>query len=134
MDLMGMASDFLKGNATEGGSDVMGALSQLIGEGESLNLESLLESMGGASGLGDIAASWLGNGENLPISAEQVSALFGSEKLSSFASSLGVDSDAAIDTITQVLPNLVDSSSPDGSLVSMDSMDDVMNLAKRFFS
>ena len=134
MDLMGMASDFLKGNATEGGSDVMGALSQLIGEGESLNLESLLESMGGASGLGDIAASWLGNGENLPISAEQVSALFGSEKLSSFASSLGVDSDSAIDTITQVLPNLVDSSSPDGSLVSMDSMDDVMNLAKRFFS
>ncbi len=134
MDLMGMASDFLKGNSVEGGSDVMGALSQLIGEGDSLNLESLLESMGGASGLGDIAASWLGSGENLPISAEQVSALFGSEKLSSFASSLGIDSDAAIDTITQVLPNLVDSSSPDGTLVSMDSMDDVMNLAKRFFS
>ncbi len=134
MDLMGMASDFLKGNSVEGGSDVMGALSQLIGEGDSLNLESLLESMGGASGLGDIAASWLGSGENLPISAEQVSALFGSEKLSSFASSLGIDSDAAIDTITQVLPNLVDSSSPEGTLVSMDSMDDVMNLAKRFFS
>ncbi len=134
MDLMGMASDFLKGNSVEGGSDVMSALSQLIGEGDSLNLESLLESMGGASGLGDIAASWLGSGENLPISAEQVSALFGSEKLSSFASSLGIDSDAAIDTITQVLPNLVDSSSPDGTLVSMDSMDDVMNLAKRFFS
>ncbi len=134
MDLMGMASDFLKGNTTEGGADIMGALSQLIGEGESLNLESLLESMGGASGLGDIAASWLGNGENLPISAEQVSALFGSEKLSNFASSLGIDSDSAIETITQVLPNLVDSSSPDGTLVSMDSMDDVMNLAKRFFS
>ncbi len=134
MDLMGMASDFLKGNATEGGADIMGALSQLIGEGDTLNLESLLESMGGASGLGDIAASWLGNGENLPISADQVSALFGSEKLSSFASSLGVDTDSAIEKITQVLPNLVDSSSPDGTLVSMDSIDDVMNLAKRFFS
>ncbi|RUM61859.1 MAG: hypothetical protein DSZ03_07815 [Sulfurimonas sp.] len=134
MDLMGMASDFLKGNSAEGGSDVMGALSQLIGEGDSLNLESLLESMGGASGLGDIAASWLGNGENLPISTEQISALFGSEKLSNFASSLGVDTDSAMETIAQALPNLVDSSSPDGTLVSMDSMEDVMNLAKRFFS
>ncbi len=134
MDLMGMASDFLKGNSGEGSADVMGALSKLIGEGESLNLESLLESMGGASGLGDIAASWLGNGENLPISTEQISALFGSEKLSSFAESLGVDTDSAMETISQVLPNLVDSSSPDGTLVSMDSMDDVMNLAKRFFS
>ncbi len=129
-----MASDLLKGTGSDSGSDVMGALSKLIGDGDSMNLQSLLENMGGASGLGDIAASWLGNGENLPISTEQISALFGSEKLSSFASALGVDGDSALETISNALPNLVDSSSPDGTLVSIDSIDDVMNIAKRFFS
>ncbi len=134
MDLMSMAGDLLKGSASDGGTDVMGALSKLIGDGDSMNLQSLLENMGGASGLGDIAASWLGNGDNLPISTEQISALFGSEKISGFASALGVDGDSALETISKALPNLVDSSSPDGSLVSIDSLDDVMNIAKRFFS
>lgn len=134
MDFMSLAKDLFSNQGSSETNNMMGALSKLIGEGDTLDIASLVKSMAGDSELGNIAASWLGNGENLPISADQVQSLFESEKLSSFASALGIDTDSALQTITQALPKLIDSSSSDGALLSMDSADDIMNIAKKFFS
>ncbi len=135
MDFMSLAKDLLNGQGGEDANNMMGAFSKLIGEGDSMNMGSLISSMtSGDSGLGDIAASWLGNGDNLPISADQVGSLFNSDEIMDFASKLGIDGDSAMSSITEMLPKLIDGASTDGSLVSMDSMEDIMGLAKKFFS
>jgi uncharacterized protein YidB (DUF937 family) len=135
MDFMSLAKDLLNGQGGDDANNLMGAFSKLIGEGDTMDMGSLINSMtSGDSSLGEIASSWLGDGENLPISKEQISSLFGSSEISDFASKLGIDSDSAMQTITEALPNIIDSASSGGSLLSMDNMDDIMGMAKKFFS
>ncbi|MEA2110482.1 MAG: YidB family protein [Campylobacterota bacterium] len=135
MDFMSLAKDLLAGQGGEDANNMMGAFSKLIGEGESMDMDSLIGSMkSGDSALGDIASSWLGNGENLPISKEQVSSLFGSGDIADFASKLGLESDSAVQSISEMLPKLIDGASSDGSLLPMNSMEDIMGLAQKFFS
>jgi uncharacterized protein YidB (DUF937 family) len=135
MDFMSLAKDLLNGQGGDDANNLMGAFSKLIGEGDSMDMGSLIKSMtSGDSSLGDIASSWLGDGENLPISKEQVGSLFGNSDISDFASKLGLDSDSAMQTITEALPKIIDSASSGGSLLSMDNMDDIMGMAKKFFS
>jgi uncharacterized protein YidB (DUF937 family) len=44
------------------------------------------------AGLGDVVSSWIGSGENQPISADQLSGVLGSDVLGKAASQLGLDS------------------------------------------
>jgi uncharacterized protein YidB (DUF937 family) len=84
---------------------------------------SWIESQGGvtsivekfrANGLGEIVSSWLSSGQNLPISAEQITAIFGSPAVQELASKLGIDIGSASALIAEYLPKIVDSVSPDG--------------------
>ena len=63
-------------------------------------------------GLGDIASSWVGKGENLPISGEQLQGVLGSDVVSSMAAKFGVSQDQ----IAQFLPQLVDKLTPNGEV------------------
>ncbi|AFJ46820.1 YidB family protein [Shimwellia blattae] len=67
-------------------------------------------------GLGEIAQSWIANGQNHPISGEQVSSLLGNGELESLASSMGVAPEQASAMLAQVLPGIVDGLSPSGSV------------------
>lgn len=65
-------------------------------------------------GLGDVVSSWVGKGENLPISGEQLSSVLGSDALSGLASKFGMDGNALAGQLSSVLPGLVDKLTPDG--------------------
>ncbi len=65
-------------------------------------------------GLGEVAASWVGSGQNMPVSADQISDVFGSDMLSQIASQLGVSHGEAADQLSQMLPEVVDHLTPDG--------------------
>ncbi len=67
-------------------------------------------------GLGNIAASWVGTGQNLPVTPEQIQAVLGSDKIRALASSMGVDPEQAKALLTQHLPGLVDKMTPDGRI------------------
>jgi uncharacterized protein YidB (DUF937 family) len=67
------------------------------------------------AGLGDVISSWIGKGENLPISADQLSNVLGSDTLSSIASQLGVDPAQASGQLSQMLPGLIDKLTPHGT-------------------
>jgi len=84
-----------------------------------------------AQGLMSIADSWLGNGENAPITTDAVKNLFGKEKLSQIATKLDLDEDSVANGITKALPGIIDKSSRDGSLLDM--ADDVLGSLKKFF-
>lgn len=66
------------------------------------------------AGLGDIIASWLGNGANQAISGDQLSRVLGAGPLSQVASQLGVGQSDAAHQLAQVLPGLLDQLTPQG--------------------
>lgn len=68
------------------------------------------------SGLGDVAASWVSTGQNLPVSAEQIGQVLGPDVLGQLARSAGMDSGAAGGALAQILPQVVDAMTPDGRL------------------
>lgn len=69
-----------------------------------------------ANGLSAQTDSWIGTGENEPISGEDVRKVVGNEELAKIAAQLGVSEDEAADAVAQVLPTVVDRISPEGHL------------------
>lgn len=67
-------------------------------------------------GLGDVVKSWLGNGQNLPISAEQIASVFGNPQIAAVASQFGIDPQQVTSQLAQHLPGLVDKLSPGGAI------------------
>lgn len=68
------------------------------------------------SGLGDAAASWVSTGQNMPISADQLSNVLGSDVLGQLARSAGMDQGTAAGQLSELLPQVVDALTPDGQL------------------
>ena len=66
------------------------------------------------AGLGDIAGSWIGSGQNQPVSGEQLTNVLGSDAISGLAQKLGVSPDAAAGQLSNILPGLIDHLTPHG--------------------
>ncbi|MBU1378307.1 MAG: DUF937 domain-containing protein [Alphaproteobacteria bacterium] len=71
-----------------------------------------------ANGLGDLAQSWVGKGENLPISAAQIESVLGSGPIADIASKLGIDPKQAASHLSDLLPQMIDRMTPDGQTPS----------------
>jgi len=126
MDLLKVGGSLIQGNSDDATTgldigDIANALNGLIGNGEGgLNLGALV---GGLSqnGLGEIVGSWLGNGENKSISIDQITDLLGSDKISAFASQLGLSEESAKGALVDALPQVVDQATS-GEGTVMDEM------------
>jgi uncharacterized protein YidB (DUF937 family) len=69
-------------------------------------------------GLGPQVKSWLGNGANMPITADQLQAVLGNAQVQEFARHLGLPVDETLKLMAQYLPEIVDKASPNGTLKS----------------
>jgi uncharacterized protein YidB (DUF937 family) len=67
-------------------------------------------------GLGREADSWVGTGQNMNISSDQLEQIFGSSTLRDFASQLGMPEKQAGSTMAQVLPELINQLTPQGQV------------------
>jgi uncharacterized protein YidB (DUF937 family) len=65
-------------------------------------------------GLGNTVKSWVGTGPNLPISPDQVHAVFGSDAISGLAAKFGLNPQDLAQKLSQVLPQAVDKLTPNG--------------------
>lgn len=115
-------------------SSLSSALSGLTGGSKGgLDISSLMGLMQN-KGMGDLVQSWLGDGQNQSISGDQVRNLLGGDKLSSFASQLGVSEDEAVGGLQDALPHMMDNASKGGSLLdSLGGAKGVMGLASKLF-
>ncbi|MBM3162972.1 MAG: DUF937 domain-containing protein [Chlorobi bacterium] len=96
---------------------ISSALGNLLGgSGKMPDFGNLISKMQG-SGLGEIAASWLGKGENKPVSPDAVAGIVGLDRLKDFASQLGISEESAKTAVADALPEMVDKASPEGSLL-----------------
>lgn len=86
--------------------DISSALGSLLTDNDgSIDLGSLVSNFS-SNGLGSIVSSWLDSGDNQFISAEQLASLVSSDKISEFASSLGLSEESARGAISEVLPQI----------------------------
>lgn len=66
------------------------------------------------AGLGDVVGSWIGSGQNQPVSGDQLTNVLGSDAISGLAQKLGISPDAAASQLSNILPGLVDHLTPHG--------------------
>lgn len=83
--------------------------------GNAANLASLLSGFQN-SGLGDIAASWVGRGANLPISPEQLTRGLGASQVKNLAQQAGLSESDAASALAGLLPTVVDKLTPNGAV------------------
>ncbi len=135
MDLMKLGAQLLGDKLGDNAGGMMEAISGLVGGSEGgLDLGALMEKVQGA-GMGDQLNSWLGDGENAPVSGEQMKSLFGEEQVAGIASKLGVDTDSAAESLSQAVPNLLDKASSGGSLLDQfGGVEGALDMAKGLFN
>ena len=86
-------------------------------------------------GLSGVVQSWIGSGQNQPVSGEQVQSALGSDKIQEVAAKLGISPSAASSTLAQYLPQVVDHLTPNGQIPPSGSnlMEMGGSLLKTFF-
>ena len=90
-------------------------LGELMGNGNQGGLSAIVAKLQQA-GLGDQVKSWIGTGRNLPISADQLKQVLGSDVVRQLAARYNIPIDQVADVLAHQLPLAVDKASPDGKL------------------
>ncbi|MFV1921240.1 MAG: YidB family protein [Methylotenera sp.] len=68
------------------------------------------------NGLADIAASWVGTGENKPISSKQITDVLGADTIKQMAQKFDLDATVLSTQLAEHLPKVVDKMTPNGEL------------------
>lgn len=85
------------------------------------------------AGLGEQAKSWVGTGQNLPISPDVIGQIFGNDGLSRIAQQAGLNEHEASEGLSHLLPDVVDRLTPDGEVPGLDQLSaSVEALARQF--
>ncbi|MEQ1766350.1 MAG: YidB family protein, partial [Methylotenera sp.] len=94
-------------------------------------LDGILEKFK-AGGLAEQAASWVSKGENLPISADQISSVLGSGAIADLAAKFGINPETLTSQIAEHLPTVVDKLTPEGKVTGESSnlLNTVLGLIK----
>ena len=115
---MSFLDDLLGGQGQQGGTgSLIGVAGQLIEKaGGVQGLVSMLQQ----HGLGGAVQSWVGTGANQSVSGDQLGQALQNGGMASVvqeaASKLGVDPNALLNQLSQVLPQAVDHLTPDGQV------------------
>ena len=96
------------------GSILGGLLGGAGGGGLGGGLGGLLEQFQ-QTGYGEQANSWVGTGENMPISPSAIDQVFGSDTLAQIAQQVGVSPEEASAGLSELLPEVVNHLTPGGS-------------------
>ena len=100
-----------------------GILGGVVGAAMVSVLNNVIEQHGGVQGIvnqfekqgfGDTIRSWVGTGENLPISAEQLHQVLGSAQLQALAAKVGLSVPELTEKLAQALPHAIDKATPNG--------------------
>jgi uncharacterized protein YidB (DUF937 family) len=141
-DILGQV---LGGGAQRGGGGGMGdILGQVLGGGAAQSGTGGMGDMGGMGGLGglleqlqragygDQARSWVGTGQNAPISPEALEQVFGHDGMAAIARQAGVSEADAARGLSELLPEVVDRVTPGGDVPDLDALTaSVSDLSRR---
>ncbi|WP_060856359.1 YidB family protein [Caballeronia sordidicola] len=119
-----LASSFGKSSPEGGGAAPAGLVA--------IAMEFINNQPGGLTGLiqrfhengaGDVVSSWIGHGENKPISSDTLTNVLGSGAVTDLAQKAGVSGDQLSGMLAAVLPHLVDKATPNGEVPADGKLD-----------
>jgi uncharacterized protein YidB (DUF937 family) len=121
------------GGAASSSAVVSQVLAMLRGEGGATNgLGGLLQAFE-SGGLGHLFQSWVGTGQNLPVSAQQIQNVLGNSGLMQrIAAATGMQPADVAQHLSVVLPQIVDHLTPNGQIHTGDATGALEGLAQRF--
>jgi uncharacterized protein YidB (DUF937 family) len=90
-------------------------LGEVMGTGSQGGLNAIVAKLEQA-GFGAQVKSWIGTGQNLPISADQLRQVLGSDVVRQLAAKYNIPVDQLSEILAHQLPQAVDHASPDGKL------------------
>jgi uncharacterized protein YidB (DUF937 family) len=125
--IAGQITGALSGQNAAGGTDWMGVIGNLINDPQTGGLQGLIQSFKD-KGLGGVVSSWIGTGENLPISAEQLTSVLGQGRLQEMTQKVGLPVDGLTEKLTSLLPQLVHQLTPSGSVPEGDLLSEGMGM------
>ena len=115
MSLLDQVVGALAGGESGGSGNLLQVVLQLVNNPRTGGLEGIIRSFR-QGGLGDIVNSWVANGQNLPVSGEQIESVLGGSALQDLAAQLGVSPQQASGSLADVLPKLIDQLTPNGEV------------------
>ena len=130
MGLLDSAMNILHGNQSgmmdSGTRLLQTALSLLADNGQTGGLQGLVERFKEA-GLGNVIQSWIGTGENVPITNEQLRQVLDKGQLQQMSEETGLNENEVTHQLSGVLPGLVDKLTaaghiPQGGLGNMSNL------------
>src|SRR5262245_8958559 len=118
-DLGGLLGSILGGGG--GGGGLGSSAGGMGGMGGMGGLGGLLEQFQ-RMGYGEQANSWVGTGQNMPISPDVITQVFGRDGLSKIAAQAGLSEAETSHGLSQLLPGVVDKLTPDGQMPDLDML------------
>jgi len=100
-----------------------GLLGGVVGAEMATVVNGLIEKHGGVQGivaqleqqgLGGTVRSWVGNGANQPLTAEQIHQAFGSDAVKQLAAKVGLSPEELAAKLATILPQAIDKLTPGG--------------------
>ena len=114
---MGLLDDVMNaatGGQNQGSGSLLGHVLDMV-QNHPGGVSGMVQSLNNG-GLGAAVTSWIGTGQNLPVSADQIESALGSGPIANLAAKAGISPDQAKAAITQFLPQVIDKLSPNGQL------------------
>lgn len=135
---MGLLNEIIKGVGSKilgetGPSGLLEQLMGLINNPQTGGLPGLAEQFT-SKGLGGLVTSWIGTGENQPVSGEQIEQTFGSGKIQEIAQRLGISETEVSGGLAALLPPIIDKLTPDGKLPEGGLLDQGLDFLKKSLS
>ncbi len=119
------------GNSNQGQNQALQLVMQLVQQNGGIgNLLQQLQQ----GGLGDVLQSWITQGSNQSVSAEQIQSALGGN-LQQAAQQVGLDTNQAGSLLSQYLPQIIDGLTPNGTAADADGfgLDDIARIAMQKF-
>jgi uncharacterized protein YidB (DUF937 family) len=85
------------------------------------------------AGLGHVMSSWVGTGENLPVSPDQIVGAVGTGQLGVLARQVGLDPRAVAGQLATILPVIIDRLTPAGAVPGGDALGDALARLRKLF-
>ena len=124
-DLLGSISNL----SAEHHAGLLDAVSGLLNNPQVGGVSGLIEAFE-KQGLGGVIASWVGSGQNLQISPEQIQAVLGDEHIQGIAQKLGLSTQDVASHLSQLLPSIIDKMTPNGQVPAQQDVGGLMGMFK----
>ena len=132
---MGLLDEVIKGVAGKfmgggGQNPLMDIVLGLITNPQTGGLQGLIQTFK-EKGLGDAVSSWISTGENQPVSRDQIQHALGGSLIQQIAEQLGSSKSEVSGSLSNLLPQIIDKLTPNGTLPDSDSLQQGLNSLKK---